>query len=441
MPTWNNELAKLREDFFVAANEFEVDLKKMHKEELRQAKRKGSKEGRMRSQSSTQDGFTATEKQLFHDYSTQLAELNLDLENYLHRVKKEYVQVVQEDLEEHAKVDIKNEITTLDKEKIKELEALESKYHADMSNLSEDPGLVTLEQDYDDLQDEYDEKCDELGRKDTNASWVLKSTPYFLIILAFGLVEIAATYGAFLHFEEPPVTTWIWAIGFGLGIGIFSHFNGLFAAKGRENKNYWFIAIAMCLITCVVIYFVSKFRGVHYEDSALRHISLPVFICISLFLYLAGTVFSYVTHDSNPEFLRLLKKIRTHKIKMDHLRAEVFKKKTTLKEVFHSDQKKINEKFDIEKDEVLDHETKLRHFLHEAISLHDEIVVSLRNLETLVNSKFQEAVSTYRSEYLNTPNNTNQINSTNMLQLNFKYSDYPELSKEKNKGLWHYNPN
>jgi len=434
-------LSKLRNDFFLEANDFEDQLKVFHKEECRQAKRKGSRDGRRNTSDSTKGDTTPTEKALFHGYNSQMAELCIDLEGYLTQIKGEYISSLKGTMDLMTQEGLDAGLVNLDECRKQELTEAEDNYHQDLESLKQDPDLVAIQHEYDSAQDAYEEVCDELDRTTPNSHWSPPVWVYVMILIGLGLGEIAATYSAFLHFEEPPITTWIWAICFGLSLSLAAHFTGIVFAIGREKKMYNRVGGGIVAAVILATIFVSRVRASSVDDLQIQHMSLPVFISIGIFIYLIGSITSWLTHDSNAGFLKLIRNRDRLKRELDNVNKKLFEDTKALKSALNKENTKINQDFEAKKLELQNSGPELLFQLREAESLHDEMLISLRNLETLVNHYFQVVVGLYRQEYLDSCSKNSNIDTNRLLELPMKFHKIKELTLDKTQGLWHYNSN
>ena len=111
------------------------------------------------------------------------------------------------------------------------------------------------------------------------------------------------------------------------------------------------------------------------------------------------------------------------------------------KSALNKENTKINQDFEAKKLELQNSGPELLFQLREAESLHDEMLISLRNLETLVNHYFQVVVGLYRQEYLDSCSKNSNIDTNRLLELPMKFHKIKELTLDKTQGLWHYNSN
>ncbi len=438
------KLAKLREEFNVKADDFELEFKKFHNGELKKAKRRGARDGQDNRPTADTEQVPAVEKEFYHSYSTQMSELHIDLGGFLPRVREDHIESLRNHLDELKRTGLSHQMQSLQEECHKELSDAEEEYHKNLSLLHEDPALRRLEMEYDDCDDQYDEMCDKLGRKNTNASERIPKWLHGVILLFIGLAEVAAIYVSFLNFEEPPLITWVMTIGIGLGLAGFGHLNGKFLSEGRESWIKMIIGVFLLLLIAVAIYFLAKLR-MEGLDSAIKikDIALPLFWIFSMILYSIATALSFLSHDSNPTFARIIKKRAELDAAVKAKEKSMYSEQKALHEKLQSTQKAINMKYNQEQEQLENHQDSVKFLLNDAITLYDDMLVSLRNLEKYVSAAFNECITTYRSENADHRSESEpKYWNSEIRPLSMVYKHKNQLNPDHpNLGLWHYNPN
>ncbi len=436
-----DELLKLREDFFTKANDFEVDFKKFHKEEKRKAKRRGSRDGRRDEPSASSMRYNPVEKEIRHSYATQMAELAIDLSGFLTSVREDHITTLENLLTEIEKKGIAEDIKALQDRRNQELTDVENQYHTTLKALSEDPSLQSLQTEYDDCEDQYEEMCDELDRKNTDASISIPAWLTWIKVIVLGLAEFIVVYLSLLSFEEPPFVTFIWAFVIGIVMSLLGHFAGVLFK--RRSWGLKLGAIGLLVLGGLGIYFLSLVRVAGlYEKLSVKEYALPLFLFLGVAVFVVSGIFSYLSHDSDPVFARILKRKKDLSEQIKAKEKELYQQKNGLLQQLQSAQNAIKIKFNQEIENLQTSEDKMQFVLNDAISLYDEMLQGLKNLEHMISRSHDECIEVYRSE------NSAHRKSKEPAYWQRPYEDLPmtfiymkELNPDKNQGLWHYHPN
>lgn len=440
--TINQQLAEIRKSFIEKINDFESAFKKFHSNESRNARRRGMREGNKNKPASDAESLSSTEKEIATAYAAQLAELSIDFGGYLEQVKKDHLETISLEINKLKVVGISSEISNLQEKKQKDLSQIEDEYHRKISILDEDPKLRNLQQNLDDIDDQLDELYEVINRRHTNVMMQIQPFWYYFLLVFVGFAEIAATYNAFLNFEEPPVTTLIWALGVGATISIGSHFVGLGYSIGREKKAYLAISTLIAMGIFLALFFVSKVRAESMADIPVKHISFEAFIAISLAVFMIGILLSFFTHDSNPTLSHLLSKYHEYQKTFQESEKSIFTKKQEILNNMQMSENAIHERYDKEINSMENSAQVLDHLYNEAISLHDEILLGLINMEKYMLRCFDRCLQEYRSANAEHRESKDPAYWSKNITLRSTFSQVSFLHENKTmKGLWHYNPN
>ncbi|RMG77503.1 MAG: hypothetical protein D6714_19680, partial [Bacteroidetes bacterium] len=321
------KLATIREQLIEDIDDFEVEFKNFHKKERRNAERRGRRDGRDEKPAPEATTMNAVEKEIYHSYSTQIAELARDFQGTLTQIKTEYVVPLDRQIKDMDKKQVDKQIIELKEKRDSELRKLEQDYREKIEEIQKDPDLTSLRDKYDEADDNYQDLSELLGRKDTNAFFNWPKWLYGFVIFLIGVFEMAANYGMFLNFEEPPLTTLIWAIGFGIVVSLVAHFNGMLLARGNYLKKYHVMGGAMCVVMLAGVVFLARFRMEALPDDIPgKMLSEPVFIFISVIFYMAALFLSFMSHDSNPEFINAIEQRKEAREKLDAKKKEIYEK-------------------------------------------------------------------------------------------------------------------
>ena len=438
----HKDLAKLREEFVTKANDFEVEFKKFSKDQCRNAKRKGVRDSTKHTTDDPIVDFTPYEKAVASAFSIQMSELAVDFVGMLERVKQDFINTIKEDLSIFRSRGVSQGVKTIQERCANELNRLEDDYHADLELINEEPTLKKLKTDLDDIDDNIDEMSDKLGRREGNEIIKINGFVYFLILLCVGLAEITATYNSFLNFEEPPWSTWVWSISVGLVLAILAHFSGSLFALGREKRSYIIVGVILSITVFIMLYAISVVRSGGMEEIVIKHLSFQAFMTISCVIYIAGVLLAFMAHDSNPQFARLLSKRSKFKNAVDAKERSLYNKRKELHEKLQSSERAINQKYNAEIEKIESAEEILRHQLHDAITLHDEMLQGLKNLEGMILFHFSSCINEYRSALSEHSKLKDPEYWKVKMQIPTVFQQIPTLEQiNKNKGLWHYNPN
>lgn len=440
--TINQQIADIRKEFVEKINDFETDFKKFHTAECRNARRKGMRDGNHNRPPDDATFPSSSERELATAYSAQVAELAIDFGGFLERVKKDHVETLQQELNKINEHGISAEVNKILETKRRELEKAEEEYHEKVDMLREDPNLKNLRQSLDEVDDQLDELSDQIGRRIGNELMKIRPLWYILLLIFVGFAEIAATYNAFLNFEEPPITTIIWAVGVGAVISIGAHFIGQAYSIGREKKAYLYIATFIGLGILFALYEVSKVRAESMADIPVKHISFEAFMAISFAVFLIGILLSFFTHDSNPALHSLLRKYNHLESAVQAKERAVFNQKQELLKQMQAMENAIHIKYNDEIKSVENVAQSISLVLNEAITLHDEILIGLKNMEMFIITSYDRCMQEYRSANAEHRQQREPEYWRNALGLPTNFHHLPFLhDKGKMQGLWHYNPN
>lgn len=436
------DLAEIRKKFIQKINDFEINFKKFHEAECRNARRRGMRDGNKDIPLGDAAHLCAFEREIATAYAAHVAELAIDFGPYLERIKKDEIESLKQELKKIDEKSLSDEMNNLLEQKRLELERIEEQYHEDIAHLGEDPNLKNLRQSLEEIDDQIDDIEEKIGRRTGNEIMKIHPFGYILMLIFVGLAEIAATYNAFLQFEEPPITTIFWALGVGTVIAIGAHSVGHMLAISREKRSYILWAVLAAFIILFALYEVSKVRALSMADIPVKHISLEAFIAISLAVFVIGILLAFFTHDSNPKLARLLKKYdKTAKAIQAKERA-MYNEKTELFEKLQGRESAIHASYQ-EKIKALENANQtLRLLYNDAVSLHDEILLGLQNMEKFIIAGFDHCVQEYRSANVE---HRQQEEPAYWLQPVGLPGNFVNLhfihDSENSKGLWHYNPN
>lgn len=440
--TIKEEIVEIRKEFVEKINDFEINFKKFHTAECRNARRKGMRDGNHNRPPADSTFLSSPEREIATAYSAQVAELAIDFGGFLERVKKDHVETLQQELNKINEHGISAEVNKILENKRQKLEKVEEEYHEKLDMLREDPNLKNLRQALDEVDDQLDEKSEKIGRRIGNELIKIHQVWYILLLIFVGFAEIAATYNAFLNFEEPPITTIIWAVGVGAVISIGAHFVGLGFSMGREIRAYIYLATFAALVILFALFEVSRVRAESIADIPVKHISLEAFLTISFAVFLIGVLLSFFTHDSNPKFQRLLRKYNHLKSAVQAKERAVFNQKQDLLEQMHAKENAIHIKYNDEIKSLQNVAQSVSFLLNEAITLHDEILIGLKNMEMFIITSYDRCMQEYRSANAEHREEKNPEYWRDALGLPTIFQQLPYLhDKGKLQGLWHYNPN
>lgn len=440
--TINQQLADIRKAFIEKVNDFETAFKKFHTAECRNMRRRGMRDGNNDRPHPEADGLCSTEREIATAYAAQVSELAIDFGGFLEQVKKDHVETLKEELKKIQDKGITAEIQTLLDKKQQELSRAEEDYHEKINLLREDPNLKNLQQSLDEVDDELDELYEQIGRRHTNAFMKLHPLIYVLMLLFIGFAELAATYNAFLNFEEPPFTTVIWAVGVGVVIAMASHFIGQLFAVGREKKSYIVVGVLIALGVFAALYYVSKVRAESMADIPVKHISFEAFIAISFAVFLVGILLSFFTHDSNPTLSRLLKQYAELENEVQAKERSMYNQKQDLLKKMQATETAIHTKYNDEINKLENAAYAISCALNEAITLHDEILTGLKNIEQFIYNSFDRCMQEYRSANAEHRQSKEPEYWRKPVHLPVSFTQLPFLHDKPNtQGLWHYNPN
>jgi tetrahydromethanopterin S-methyltransferase subunit G len=435
-------LAKLREEFVTKANNFEADFKKFSKEQHRNAKRKGVRDASQVTMDEPLNSLTPHEKSILSAFAGQIAELAVDFSGMLEKVKKDFINTIDEDLSTLRMRGVSSEVKYLRQRCSTELEKLEDEYHEELEMINDEPTLKKLKSELDDVDDNLDEMSDTLGRRVGNEIIKVNGFVYFLILLAIGLAEVTATYNSFLNFEEPPWSTWAWAVSVGLVLAVIAHFAGSFFAVGREKKSYFILGAVISVATLGMLYYISMVRAGGMEEIIVKHLSFQAFMTISSIIFIAGILLAFMAHDSNPQFSRLLKQREKLKRAVDAKERSLYNRKKELHDKLQRSEHAVNIKYNAEIEKKEGAEEKLRHQKHDAITLHDEMLQGLKNLEIMMIYHMNGCLEEYRSAFSEHCKLKDPEYWKNQIHMPLSFQNQPLFDEiTKNKGLWHYSPN
>lgn len=431
MATLNEDLDGIRKEFVIEIDEFEGELRQMHKEQLKIARKRGFSD-RRQNVSISNKNYTPFEKELFHTYHARVSEIALDLEPFLSKVTT-YISILKDRLNHQTSESVSEEIEALNKKKSHEMAHLEKVFHTDLEEIDGDAELETLENIHDEKEDDFEELCDKLNRTQTDREWKIKPLVYSLLLIAIGLGEFTSSYAAFLYFEEPPIITIVWAVIFGLSISALGHIAGMWLSHSRSNPGKKFSSLGLASFVIFAVIALSVFRGNMSHARVSPYMSIVVFIVISVVLFLCTYYLSRNTHDSDPNFLKLESELDDAKEKVNTKRTSLYRQKVERRTTFENDVASLNKKYYENESFARNRLNNINDLLRESMSLHDEILVSLQNLENLVSQLYREAIGKYRTE--------SKMDSNQMLTIPLKFQDRSELTKEKNQGLWRFSAN
>jgi membrane protein implicated in regulation of membrane protease activity len=330
----------------------------------------------------------------------------------------------------------------LEEKSYRELKRLEEEHHEQLDLLDEDSELTNLREKKLEADEVFEELSLQTGRRSSDIVWDIPREVYGLIIFLVGIAEVAATYNAFLGFEEPPLTTWAWAIGVGLVMAVLSHFNGMLFAKSRVQKGDIWRGLLVGVIAVATIVVVAMVRTEAMdEEVTVKHISLPAFIAISLAIYIVGVLLSYLSHDSNNRFYRALKNREKLQEQVHQRKKQLYEERAKLQKQLQEKERAINDAFEEKRSQIVGQAEEAANLLRDAMALHDEILQGARNIEKMISQVYKECIEKYRQGNAETRNDPEPVYWSNPIaDLESAFDKIKKLDPDnKNPGLWNYN--
>jgi|GEM_PF-6413348 len=385
--------------FDAALYAFEADFKRFHDEEMRRAKEYGARDGHHEVPESNIQNPHSVESEITESYCKKCKELFIQCEPRIHDLES-LSKKAKIELDELTDQKIEEKKASIEESFNKKLEALDSKYKAERRRIEQDPKLIDVSHRMDRLEEEYDDMSRRLGRKDTNIIISIKKWLYFLLLILIGGAEVTAVFLAFLAFEEPQILTWVWAVLVGLVIGAGAHFVGLLLRTGnRKRKGHWVAAIVLLGITVVAIWSISIIRSEEAPIS-IRETSLIVFFAVSGMLFLLGATLAFTSHDTHPEFEKLLKEREKNRKLLVQMLDRMVKQRTALEKAVADQRVALL----AEKNRQIEKMSNIRVYLRKILQSSRESLLSMNNkLNEMVDKICNchgEAIHLYRSENL-----------------------------------------
>ena len=438
----SDHLADLRQEFVTEADDFEQEFKTFHQEQMHKAERRGKSDGRKNLPSSKANKPTVFERSILQAYERQMSELAIDFEGFLHRVKA-FIQKLSKQLSDITEDDLDDDIKLARKQKEEELARLEDKYREDIALIEQDPEREHWQHLYQEADDQFEDLEEELGRSFPNELVSISPVWYWVIIVVLGLSEVAAYHGVFLNFDEPQLTTWIWAIGFGLAVSFLGHFVGVILAKGREKLNYLIIGGILLVGLMYGFWNLAKFRmRVLPEEFSFKYITDSAFMVISMVFLAVSVLLSFLSHDSNLQFYKIYKKREKLQAKVAAAKKRIWEKKKAQKEVFKQQMNEIEKRFQDRIEQIKGRPAAFKSILIDATNLYDEMLIGCRNLEKFIASSGREAVAKYRESNAKQRHDDEPLLWQHQYSFSKKFAHMPELNPNKrDRGLWRYDPN
>ncbi len=385
--------------FDAALYDFAEDFKRFHDEEMRRAKEYGARDGHHEVPESNTQLPHSVESEITESYCKKCKELFIQCEPRIHDLES-LSKKAKIELDELTDQKIAEKKASIEESFDEKLKALDSKYKAERQRIEQDPKLIDVSHRMDKLEDEYDDMSRRLGRKDTNTIISIKKWLYFLLLILIGGAEVTAVYLAFLAFEEPQILTWVWAVLVGLVIGAGAHFVGLLLRTGnRERWGHWLAAFVLLLVTVVAIWSISIIRSEEVPIN-IKDTSLTVFFAISGMLSLLGATLAFTSHDTHPEFEKLLKEREKNRKLLVQMLDRMVKQRTALEKVVANHRVALLD----DKNRQIEKMSNIRVHLRKILQSSKESLTSMKNkLDEMVDKICNchgEAIHLYRSENL-----------------------------------------
>lgn len=446
------QLLKLREQFVVASDAFETAFKKFHKEQQRHSLRRGKSDGAKGHPHNDIRHLSPYGKSIYQNYVAQISDLGLELEPIITEVERDHVQAITHLLTSHQQNGTSAEELALSRKTESELSAADDRYHDKVEALDQDPELHALQSRYDEIDDQYQARAEELGRQVTD-----KIMPRFpklaywaILILIVGLGEVATTYTAFLNFEEPAGPTILIAIGAAIGLGFLAHFAGQQFSRARANRPSLAYAIAVSLAAIALIVVLASVRAASlHEEIAIRSLGHSAFFFTSMVLFLVGTFLAFTTHDSDEVFEGLIEERKSLQDQIDKKEAVLHGEKVAAQEHLRTTQLAINRKHREEMEKISSYADRAEVTLVEAQALTEQMWTGIRNLEDYLIESMKSAIQQYRDANLRARRDdypTAWDQDVPEPPRNYRKPTDQEIQSDTTNtndkpGLWHYNPN
>lgn len=449
-------LLRLRERFVLASDAFETAFKKFHKEQQRHASRRGKTDGAKGQPPRSTTNLSAYGKSIYQSYVAHISDLGLELEPIITEVERDHIAAITHLLASHKQDGSTAEELALSHKTNSELSAADDRYHDKIEALDNDPSLHAIQSRYDDVDDRYQSRAEELGRHDTDR--IITKFPavayWAILLLVVGVGEVMTTYNAFLNFEEPSGTTIIIALCTAFGLGLAAHFSGVFFSRSRSHKHNLIYAIGTMVFACGLIVVLANVRAqALHEEVAIRALGQSTFFFTSMVLYLIGAILSFTTHDSDKAFEDLLIDRQELQKQIDEKEVHLHAQRVIAQEHLRSTQLAINRKHQEEMQKISSYVDRAEVTLVEAKALAEQMWTGIRNLEDFIIQSMKTIIHTYRDANMRArkedyptawdqqiPEPPRNFRPSNVGIAATTITD-DNNNKPKPPGLWHYNPN
>lgn len=396
----SKEIDEIQEKFNLKDQKFDKSFYHFHDSEMKEAKEKGEKDGRKHLPDYENTMNNPSEEDIRSSYQQQIHEVEDMGEPYLNELKDDWLMDFKDELDESTDKDREQRAIILQDRWETKLHELEMEKEEKISDLENKGEYKKAKRDYDRAYSEFEAICDKEGRRETDSN--IKNIVYWVIFALIAFGEVGINYVVFELIGESRIATYFFAGFVGLMIAFAAHVvGGKIKRKGWKNPtNYIWIGSVVAYVIIIAVA-VSNLREYYIADQDLLSEAMVenvgfLFICFSLMLFTIASVFAYLHHDSNPQFVKIKswfeEKEKNYEEKQDKLERKIDR----IKEEFRVKANKLDEKYELKIDNVEDEEDILRSLIHDVIAHYNSILHECQALEKKINESYKEAISEYR---------------------------------------------
>ncbi len=405
------ELRKLREDFTKLQQQGWEELEaykerfdKFHSEEKTRAMTSGNNDGIKNLPPADADAPSNGELEVQTSYEKHLQNLCV-LESHIIHIHEDLSKSIKQRLDKWYAEEKQQVLQHIDNQRKVRIEAEEKKYQQQIKRLSKESNLTALEADQMKKTDAFNRYAREIGRYETDRVWNIHLGWEIIIILIAGFVEFGVVYLSLLSYEEPAWATatqaFIVAIILG-GLGILSGWLLKVAFYNRSLKSQLisgFFFLVIFITVTITFYLLATVRAEALPDFIHDKLpTTPVFFVLSISVYILMSVIHFLVSDSDPTFIKLLKKKNKADEALRKAQSQLDKEKKRLQEQLEQQKAAIEADYQQALQKINNYPTALQDLLNDIDAFVKSYCHELLSQFNYVQNCYEESIYQYREK-------------------------------------------
>lgn len=374
-------------------------IENLHQLLLKKAEQLGEQDGMLSLPREEDMAPSPNEGMLKHEYQKLLADCYHKGKPYLDAPHLEYQTTVQkiDNFEQNKSTILDREMSIIKQKKEDRLGFVEDEYETKKAKINSQDKYV--QRDYSVAKKDLQVVQEKVGRQSPIIHF--KSTiAYALLLLGIGICEVPLNLQIFQKFGEAFFITMIMAGSLAVAIPVLAHFTGVFVKQRKEKRDYTMFALLCVVLFGVFNFGISIFRANVLAENIAKepdHLSMVIFTCLNLILFIIGVLAAYFRHDESYELEYTYHRFQKEKKKYDVDKKEIQIRRQALDKSRIRDVKEVQQQYLQEKANLNSRRDRWIEHKKWASLLYDELLNSFVGLEEYLDASYQTAIEKYRA--------------------------------------------